>query len=234
MKKLVLLSLVLGLGLMATAQSTLNLKQDLSEHKAIDKMMVGVEPAKASTVVASQEIDTPVVPPTKNTNIVSIINIGTSANAYSYGYGGGQKSIVWAVPELNMVTNFHRMGGELDPGGYSGDLGYDVSMDGGLTWENMIEMYIAENNAGGTYYTDAARYPNHGVWNRKVIPILTTPGCSISLPTSMVPTLLTAGVVTVLVQLILVILPSKQRICSQLKILSINTFLMPMILPKTV
>jgi hypothetical protein len=165
MKKLVLLSLVLGFGLMATAQSTLNLKQDLRQHKAIDKMMVGVEPAKASTIVASQEIDTPVVPPTKNTNIVNIINIGTSANAYSYGYNGGQKSIVWTVPELNMVTNFHRMGGELDPGGYSGDLGYDVSFDGGLTWENMIEMYIAENNAGGEYYTDAARYPNHGVWN---------------------------------------------------------------------
>jgi hypothetical protein len=165
MKKLVLMSLVLGFGLMVSAQTTLNLKQDLPQHKAIDKVMVGIEPAKASTVVANQESETPVVPPTKNTNIVSIINIGTSANAYSYGYGGGQKSIVWAVPELNMVTNFHRMGGELDPGGYSGDLGYDVSMDGGLTWENMIEMYIAENNAGGTYYTDAARYPNHGVWN---------------------------------------------------------------------
>ncbi len=57
------------------------------------------------------------------------------------------------------------MGGELDPGGYSGDMGYDVSVDGGLTWTNMIEMYVAENNAGGEYYTDAARYPNHGVWN---------------------------------------------------------------------
>ncbi|MBU1369703.1 MAG: hypothetical protein KJ754_08415, partial [Bacteroidetes bacterium] len=165
MKKLLLLSLVLGFGLMATAQNAYKFKQEVVDYQAIDKMMVGVEPAKASTVVASQEIDTPVVPPTKSTDIVSIINIGTSANAYSYGYGGGQKSIVWAVPELNMVTNFHRMGGELDPGGYSGDLGYDVSFDGGLTWENMIEMYIAENNAGGEYYTDAARYPNHGVWN---------------------------------------------------------------------
>ena len=154
----------MGFGFMATAQSTHNLKQDLPEHKAIDKVMVGIEPAKASSIVSNQEINTP-LPPSKNVNVVNIIDIGTSANAYSYGYSGGQKSIVWAVPELNMVTNFHRMGGVLDPGGYSGDLGYDLSVDGGLNWENMIEMYIAENNAGGEYYTDAARYPHHGVWN---------------------------------------------------------------------
>jgi hypothetical protein len=165
MKKLVLLSLALGFGLMATAQRAYELKQDVREHKAIQKKMIGIEPAKASTIVSTQETVTPVVPPNKNTDVVSIINIGTSANAYSYGYNGGQKSIVWTVPELNMVTNFHRMGGELDPGGYSGDLGYDVSVDGGLTWTNMIEMYVAENNTGGDYYTDAARYPNHGVWN---------------------------------------------------------------------
>lgn len=165
MKKLVLLSLALGFGLMATAQRAYELKQDVREHKAIQKKMIGIEPAKASTIVSTQETVTPVVPPYKNTDVVSIINIGTSANAYSYGYQGGQKSIVWVVPELNMVTNFHRMGGELDPGGNTGDLGYDVSVDGGLTWTNMIEMYVAENNAGGDYYTDAARYPNHGVWN---------------------------------------------------------------------
>ena len=164
MKKVLLLSFVMSFGLMTTAQTNLQLIQDLPEHKAIDKIMVGIEPAKASSVVTNQEINTP-LSPSKNVNVVNIIDIGTSANAYSYGYGGGQKSIVWAVPELNMVTNFHRMGGVLDPGGYSGDLGYDLSVDGGLNWENMIEMYIAENNAGGEYYTDAARYPHHGVWN---------------------------------------------------------------------
>jgi hypothetical protein len=57
------------------------------------------------------------------------------------------------------------MGGALDEGGYSGDLGYDISFDGGLTWENMIECYVATENAGGEYYSDAARYPNHGLWS---------------------------------------------------------------------
>ena len=145
--------------------ATYPLNPHIQQHKAIQKQMIGIEPAKASTVVTSRKINPPIIPPAKSTNIVSIIDIGTSANAYSYGYSGGQKSILWTVPELNMVTNFHRMGGDLDPGGYSGDLGYDVSFDGGLSWENMIEIYIAENNAGGSYYTDAARYPQHGVWN---------------------------------------------------------------------
>jgi hypothetical protein len=96
---------------------------------------------------------------------VSIIDIGTSANAYGYGYGGGQKSLVNVNHDLNMVTNFHRMGGDLDPGGYSGDLGYDASVDGGMTFNSMVEMYVCTENAGGQYFLDAARYPNHGVYN---------------------------------------------------------------------
>ena len=166
MKKLSLLFLLVALGLTNFAQKAHNLKSNLREHKAVEKMMVGIEPAKASSVVHSQQTDAPAfLPQQKNVNIVNIIDIGTSANAYSYGYGGGQKAIVAAAPELNVVTNFHRMGGTLDPGGNSGDLGYDISFDGGLTWTNMIEIYVSENNAGGSYYTDAARYPSHGIYN---------------------------------------------------------------------
>lgn len=166
MKKLLLLSLAICFGFAATAQRTYTFKQQVREHKAIEKMKIGIEPVKDNTVVNAQADEAPAyLPSYKNTNVVTVIDIGTSANAYSYGYGGGQKAILHAEPELNLVTNFHRMGGTLDPGGYSGDLGYDISVDGGLTWTNMIEMYVAENNAGGTYFTDAARYPNHGVYN---------------------------------------------------------------------
>ncbi len=66
MKKLVLLSLALGFGLMATAQRAYELKQDVREHKAIQKKMIGIEPAKASTIVSTQETVTPVVPPNKH------------------------------------------------------------------------------------------------------------------------------------------------------------------------
>lgn len=166
MKKILLLILALGLCGFASAQNTLKFKKSFREYQAIQKQMIGIEPVKATSVVSAHHDNTPAFPPqTKNTNIVNVIDIGTSANAYSYGYGGGQKAIVHCEPELNLVTNFHRMGGSLDPGGNSGDLGYDISTDGGLTWTKMVEIYQATNNAGGTYYTDAARYPNHGVYN---------------------------------------------------------------------
>jgi hypothetical protein len=164
MKKLVLLSLAVGFGLFAVAQQTHNFKTQMPQHKAVQKMKAGVDPVKSG--VLPQNGTTEQTPSgDRDVNTVTIINIGSSANAYSYGYGGGQKSIITAIPELNMVSNFHRMGGVQDPGGYSGDLGFDLSSDGGLTWDNMNEMYIATNNAGGSYYTDAARYPNHGIWN---------------------------------------------------------------------
>lgn len=148
MKKIVLLALVLGVGLMATAQRSVQLKDNLRQHAAIQKMMVGIEPIKSTSVVHAQPADIPFLPADRNTNVVSVIDIGTSANGYSYGYAGGQKSIVWADPNLNVVTNFHRMGGALDPGGYSGDLGYDISTNGGNTFTNMVEIYQAETNAG--------------------------------------------------------------------------------------
>lgn len=99
----------------------------------------------------------------KNTSVVDIIDIGTSANAFGYGYAGGQRSLVCADDELGIVSNFHRMGGELDPGGYSGDLGFDASKDWGETWTVMNECYTISDGYIGFYET--ARYPQHGIFN---------------------------------------------------------------------
>lgn len=165
MKKILLLVMALGFGVSIMAQQAYKFKMEPTTASYNSKPMVGVEPVKDMSMLESKEVSKPVLPSTdRDVNFVTIIDIGTCANPYSYGYNGGQKSTLWADPDLNMVTNFHRMGGALDPGGYSGDLGYDISRDGGLTWENQIECYIATENAGGTYYTDAARYPNHGVY----------------------------------------------------------------------
>jgi len=142
--------------------------------KAHPKLMDGLQSCKQITAKAiandqssqgfqSNQVIKPDVP--ENTDAVSIISIGTSANAYGYGYGGGQRCLLSVNNDLNTVTNFHRMGGTLDPGGYSGDLGYDISTDGGMTWTNMVECYVCTENAGGSYYTDATRYPNHGIYN---------------------------------------------------------------------
>ena len=116
---------------------------------------------QSSPLLQNNQVIKPDVP--ENTDVVSILSIGTSANAYGYANSG--RANLNVNNDLNIITNFHRMGGELDPGGYSGDLGYDISTDGGMTWTNMTEVWIAQENAGGEYFMDAARYPQHGLYN---------------------------------------------------------------------
>ena len=159
MKKLTLLLAILATGLMLWAQSPV-LKSGFETEKTKSFQLPGHEPAQQSLVRASATTE---IPAYKATDIVSITNIGTSANAY--GLIGGGKSNLMAHPGLNSISFIHRMGGMLDPGGYSGDLGYDVSTDGGMTWNTMIEIYTAKLNAGGEYYIDAARYPQGGIYN---------------------------------------------------------------------
>jgi hypothetical protein len=163
MKKSLLLLVAVVFGIAAIAQNY-SLKPNLKSEQAITANKVAFEPASAYSLGQAGQVELP-NHTFKNADFVTIVNIGTSANAYGYGYAGGQKSLVNGNTDLNMVTNFHRMGGALDPGGYSGDLGYDISLDGGMTWTTMNEIYVAVNNTGGTYYADAARYPNHGVYN---------------------------------------------------------------------
>ena len=162
MKRALLFIMTMVFGFAVMAQNAA-VKSNIPFEKLNLSEKASYAPQKGVTTPQEYQIQRPAV--YKSTDAVSIINIGTSANAYSYGYGGGQKSILSANNDINTITHFHRMGGELDPGGYSGDLGYDISTDGGMTWTNMVECYTATNNAGGEYYTDAARYPNHGIYN---------------------------------------------------------------------
>ena len=158
MKKFLLFALALGIGVSAMSQQAYKFKIDTKEMKKSEAPAIGIEPVKSLAVTKSDIKSEVISPSDRDANIVTIINIGTSANAYGYGYAGGQKSLVWADPDVNVVTNFHRMGGDLDPDGYSGDMGYDISLDGGATWTNMVECYVATDNGGGEYYYDAARF----------------------------------------------------------------------------
>jgi len=162
MKKLLLILTVLSLGFAVVLQAQV-LRPNLKAEKPIFEKRISMEPQNLNVVGESHQAKTPDA--YKNTDVVSVIDIGTSANGYGYSYAGGQKNLVAVNNDLNVVTNFHRMGGDGDPGGYSGDLGYDVSVDGGSTFTSMVECYVATENAGGTYYLDAARYPNHGIYN---------------------------------------------------------------------
>jgi hypothetical protein len=164
MKNVLLCLLALTIGFAGYSQKKPVFKGDVKIATAITGDKVGWEPVKSASIT-SATVTTPVnYKNTRDVNFVTVVNLGTSANAYGYGYAGGQKSMLYANNDLNTITHFHRMGGELDPGGYSGDLGYDISTDGGLTWTNMVECYTS-TISGGTYNTDAGRYPNHGIYN---------------------------------------------------------------------
>lgn len=168
MKKILLFMLALMVGFTSYAQQPNKFKFEPIHKTRSEIPAIGIEPLKDAAMVRTRTISKKLAPPSgRNVNIVNIVDIGTMANAYAYASNniGCQHSLVWAEPELNVVTSFHRMGGDLDPGGYSGDLGYDISFDGGMTWTNQIECYVAVDNAGGEYYRDAARYPNHGLYN---------------------------------------------------------------------
>lgn len=160
MKRSILFMLVLIAGFAVVAQNSA-LKPGLKSEKALTGQVIGLEGLNNN--VMGEATKTKPAPVLKSTDVVSVVSIGTSANAYGYANSG--RANVNLNNDLNTITNFHRMGGDLDPGGYSGDLGYDISTDGGLTWTNMVEVWIAQENAGGTYYLDAARYPQHGLYN---------------------------------------------------------------------
>ncbi len=99
--------------------------------------------------------------PDRDVNYVSIVDIGTSANAYTYWK---KLSYLWVDPNLNTVTNIHRMGGVLDEGEDSGDLAYDISKDGGQSWVNMNEIYISQGNPDEWQFAPV-RYPQGGIFN---------------------------------------------------------------------
>ncbi len=84
MRKILLLTLVIGFGFYAVAQNY-TVKPHLKTEKAINKMAVGFEPVNAATMTkAKTELPSKTY---KNTDFVTIVPIGTSANAYGYGYG---------------------------------------------------------------------------------------------------------------------------------------------------
>ncbi len=159
MRKLLLFTIALFLGYAVTAQAPA-LKPNIKAEKAIPGPHIGLE-INNNPVVGQTPINKPAF---KATDVISIIDIGTSANAYGQANGG--RANLNLNNEINVVSNFHRMGGNLDPGGYSGDLGFESSADGGMDWNPMMyEVHVAIQNTGGEYYIDAGRYPQHGLYN---------------------------------------------------------------------
>ena len=157
--KNLLLSIVILFSVSVLMSQTAQVRPGLKSEKSLTGQVISPD----GPVNFQAPSSTPIIHQFKGTDVVSIVDIGTAANAYGYANSG--RAAVNLNHELNTVTNFHRMGGDLDPGGYSGDMGFDISTDGGMTWTTMHEVWIAQVNAGGQYFNDAGRYCQHGLYN---------------------------------------------------------------------
>ncbi|HZK07539.1 MAG TPA: T9SS type A sorting domain-containing protein [Bacteroidales bacterium] len=160
MKKLILFVFGMVIVWSVTAQNAA-VKPGLSYERFEHKNTIDYAPGQNPTAVQSFKLQQPKSHDTDGG--ISIIDIGTSANAYSYGFSGGQRSILAVNNDINTIAHIHRMGGALDPGGYSGDLGYDISTNGGATWSTMTEIYTAKFYPD--YTSDPIRYPQGGICN---------------------------------------------------------------------
>ena len=148
--------MALGIGY-ATYAQTLDTKP--MSTKAPDAKLLMEPPMTNPSVVTEDGADQNM----KSTDAGTFIQIGASGNAYSVLYQG--RTILWADPVLNSVSMTHRMLGGTEVEGNS-RVAYDLSTDGGATWQNNNQIYTPTGPDAGTGYPDnAGRYPQGAILN---------------------------------------------------------------------
>ncbi|MCK9204603.1 MAG: T9SS type A sorting domain-containing protein [Bacteroidales bacterium] len=165
MKRSLLLSLAILFAMTTVAQKP-QLKMGIPTASRVTGQKVAIEPLNPSGAFAvkPKPISLKYVKGTKD--FVDVVTLGTSANAYGYGYAGGQKTMVWADDNLNAIINIHRMGPGSTPPSLSGYLAVDLGINNGLTaddWTKNYQVYAAKLVAAT--YLDAARYPQGAIYN---------------------------------------------------------------------
>ncbi|MCX6287305.1 MAG: T9SS type A sorting domain-containing protein, partial [Bacteroidetes bacterium] len=131
------------------------------------KNHISIDPApttQGSTVIK------PVPTHTKSASTVHPITCGTAANALGWGYAAGTYDHLWADNDLHTVGFIHRMGPGASPPSLSGYLSMDHATNYGATaadWSIQYQIYAAllPPIPPATYYADAARYPQGGLYN---------------------------------------------------------------------
>jgi len=149
MKKLLLIAtaVCISAGLFAQkspAKVKANVPVATLQTTNIDEESIVLKPSMVSAIPA---------PANRGTADITIVDIGTAANAFGL-YNGGRTAL-WADPNTNAVAFFHRM---LTPG--SGYIAYDISKDGGNTWTNNNQMYMPSPAPAAN-----ARYPQGVIYN---------------------------------------------------------------------
>ncbi len=163
MKKVLLLSLAFMIGLAAAAQKP-QLKKGIYVNNVQKAKEILNEPASPSFIspfkpspLSQKNSDNP--------NIVTILELGTSANVL--GYSSGTRPMVWADDDLNAIINFHRAGPGATPSNLSGYYAMDLGLNMGAAqsdWTNQILVSSAIYPAS-PYWYDASRYPCAGIYN---------------------------------------------------------------------
>ncbi len=163
MKNILLISLVFMIVLSSVAQKPRIKNGVFVKNYQMDQ---------AVTLEPYEKISVPQVAPKHsslksgdNANIVTVLDLGTSANVL--GYSSGTRTMVWADDDLNVVINVHRMGPGSTPPSLSGYLGVDIGTSLGLiqsNWTSQIQVHSA-TLAASPYYFDASRYPSAAIYN---------------------------------------------------------------------
>ncbi|MEI7895465.1 MAG: T9SS type A sorting domain-containing protein [bacterium] len=161
MKKILLISLAFMIGLATVAQKP-QVKNGIYVRNVKKVSEITIEPASPTSISPVKTQSS--LKNGSSTNIVSVLNLGTSANCL--GYSSGTRPMLWADDALNAVINFHRAGPGTIPslsGYYAMDLG--TNMGAAQTdWNNQIQVLAAQMVAS-PYYYDASRYPCAGIYN---------------------------------------------------------------------
>ncbi len=147
MKKLLLIACAVSISAGLYAQKAIpKAKANIKSYSAQMFDVAEEVPVQSPSIVNAQPVNT-----NRGTNDITVLNIGGAANAYGL-YNGGRTAL-WADPNLNSVSFFHRMlGAPNGPG--SGFIGYDYSTDGGSTWSVNNQIYNPTIVPGAN-----ARYP---------------------------------------------------------------------------
>ena len=157
MKKLLLTVLAFAIGLSSFSQT----KHVVRSTKApsTELLMERAPQQSARTIMAKEKP----VAKTETINGISAtyIPIGQAGNAY--GFYINPRTYLWADDNLNSVVFTHRMIGGTEVDGNS-RVSYDVSTDGGSTWETNTQVYTPLG-PGPQYPEAAGRYPQGGIIN---------------------------------------------------------------------
>jgi len=163
MKNFLLICLAVMILMPAIAQKA-QVKKSVVVRNCQKEPPIAVEPVKPNST-STVKYKPSGVSNGDHPDIVTILDLGTSANVI--GYSGGSRTMLWADDDLNCVINIHRMGPGSAPPSLSGYLGIDFGINMGLTqsdWTSQVQIHAA-TLPSSPYYYDASRYPSVGIYN---------------------------------------------------------------------